>query len=403
MKNKNGLLWTLIFALLLTGAGYFGLNASAPKAQDGLTALEGSAESIPADAVVDEYDAEEAANAAQAQVEADYARLVDGLDAYPADSVVLRVGGQEYTWDQYYYILSSYLSSLLYQVGYLPESFDVDVGGMTMDEYLRDMVNRYFCVCAALDERGGEAADKEAVEAEIAANWDALCEQNGGEEGMIPLLKDNFMTKNSFTYFNRNQLYGLALQDSLYGIGGADLTDEQLVAWAEEDGLVRCKHILLLTNGEDMTDADKAAALSSMEAYLEDLKALEGDNEALEAKFDELMNEVSEDTGLVLNPDGYIFGRGEMVQPFEEAAFVLEDYQLSDVVETDYGYHILLRLPMEKGIVADVDQSTYELIELQQVVAEDLFAHQVEEWEADYTPEVTAEFADLTVDGLLNR
>lgn len=383
MKNNHGLLWTLIFALVLTGVGYAGMRSSASM-------------NAPAEEVYDPY-AE-----MQAQFDADYARLVAGLDAYPADSAVLRVGTQEYTWDEYYYILSNYMGSILYQVGYLPETFDIDVGGVTMDEYIRNMTEQYFCVCAALDERGGAVADKAVVEQQIADSWVTLCEQNGGEEAVAELLKENFMTKGSYTYFNRNQLYGLALQDSLYGMSGADLTDEQLAAWAKEQGQVRCKHILLLTNGEDMTDADKAAALGKMEGWLEELNALVEDPAALEAEFDELMNEFSEDTGLILNPDGYVFGRGEMVQPFEEAAFALGDYQISGVVETDYGYHILLRLPMQKGIVAEFDQSTYQPIELQEIVAEDLFQAQMGEWITEYTPEYTEGFADFTIDGLFN-
>ena len=41
-------------------------------------------------------------------------------------------------------------------------------------------------------------------------------------------------------------------------------------------------------------------------------------------------------------PGGYTFGRGEMLVAFENAAFSLEKGEMSDVVESENGYHIIL-------------------------------------------------------------
>ena len=69
--------------------------------------------------------------------------------------------------------------------------------------------------------------------------------------------------------------------------------------------------------------------------------------------FDQLMNEHSEDTGLAANPEGYTTSRGEMVAPFENAALALKDGEISDVVESEFGYHIILRLPLDPADYRD--------------------------------------------------
>ena len=108
------------------------------------------------------------------------------------------------------------------------------------------------------------------------------------------------------------------------------------------ENFVCAKHVLIskinLDTYEDLPEAEKKKAKQTAELVLK--KAKGG------ADFDKLIAEYGEDPGTEHNPDGYVFTYDEMVPEFEEAAFALEENEISGIVETDYGYHIIKKLPL---------------------------------------------------------
>ena len=116
---------------------------------------------------------------------------------------------------------------------------------------------------------------------------------------------------------------------------------------------VRASHILIMTKDKD--EAGKAAAKAKIDDILKQAK--EG------ADFAVLAKEHSEDPGSKDKGGEYTFGRGRMVPEFEKAAFSLEVGGISDVVETQYGYHIIKLSEKMPGGVTPFEEAKEGIVE----------------------------------------
>jgi peptidyl-prolyl cis-trans isomerase D len=104
----------------------------------------------------------------------------------------------------------------------------------------------------------------------------------------------------------------------------------------------RASHILI-NAAKDAKDSDRQAAKAKAEALLAEARKNV-------AGFAELARKNSQDTGSAANGgDLDFFGRGAMVKPFEDATWTLKKGELSGVVESDFGYHIILLTDVRGG------------------------------------------------------
>lgn len=153
----------------------------------------------------------------------------------------------------------------------------------------------------------------------------------GGEQAFLDALKANELDIAHVRKSLDEQIRINAFLDATLSKEIAVAPEDVAKAYAE-DTSASVRHVLLLTQGK--TDAEKAAARTKMEEILAKAKAGED--------FAGLAKQYSEDPGSKDNGGLYEnFGRGTMVQPFEEAAFTIPVGQVSGIVETPYGYHIL--------------------------------------------------------------
>ena len=99
-------------------------------------------------------------------------------------------------------------------------------------------------------------------------------------------------------------------------------------------GLIKTAHILLRLN-QQATDAERQKTRQRIDSIYNALK--QG------ADFAELAQKVSQDPGSARQGGELPFVyRGQLVKEFEDAAFALKDGEMSPVVESPYGYHIIL-------------------------------------------------------------
>jgi peptidyl-prolyl cis-trans isomerase D len=106
------------------------------------------------------------------------------------------------------------------------------------------------------------------------------------------------------------------------------------VAHYKTDAQVRASHILI-TVAKNASDADRAKAKAKAEQVLAQVRAHPD-------QFAELAKQNSQDPGSAdKGGDLGWFGRGQMVKPFEDAAFGQKPDQISDLVQSDFGYHII--------------------------------------------------------------
>ena len=103
----------------------------------------------------------------------------------------------------------------------------------------------------------------------------------------------------------------------------------------------RVRHILI-NAAKDAAPDVKHKAKARAEALLAEVRQAP-------ASFAEVAKKNSDDPGSAANGgDLDFFGRGAMVKPFEDAAFAMKPGETSNVIETDFGYHVL-RLEAVRG------------------------------------------------------
>lgn len=293
--------------------------------------------------------------------------IFQDITGIPQDQIVVTVGSADVPAELYFYwvcyvcssleynILSDYSNYGMYGSCIDRETMTVDwsgeYAGIPLMEYAltqaEDTMKYYMSIEELAAELDAGLTTNNLVDME--ATFQQAVEEMGGKEAflsylqMLGISRDTFDRLSASSYLYINLLDLVFREDSQLYLSDEDYSNHATYA----------DHILIAT--QDMKTGEALLPTQTVEKYqlAEDLLEQILAAEDPEAKFAELADEYSDDPGREENPTGYIYTAGSMVEEFEMAASQLSPGEFSEVVQSDYGFHIILRRDLAAELKAD--------------------------------------------------
>lgn len=212
-----------------------------------------------------------------------------------------------------------------YESVYGTEIWSTNVDGVTLEQNVKDIalaqIARIKTMNLMAERYQVELSKEEKAQVENAANayYGSLNDVEIEKMGISKKTIGNLYTE-------------FALAEKVYQYTIKDINPE---ISDDEARTITVQHILIKTYALDGTGRKvEYTEQAKQEAYAEACDVLRLAEEGED--FDELIRRYSED-----DRSTYSFGKGEMDEAFESAAFNLGKDEISDVVETEFGYHII--------------------------------------------------------------
>jgi parvulin-like peptidyl-prolyl isomerase len=279
------------------------------------------------------------------------------------DTVILTVGDREFKGLEYSYYFNSNKRSYDDGDDSYWDGHEDEVGSLK-DVVLRDL--KEISAVDALAKKNNISLTQEEKD-QITEDIENTAKTYGDSDLYDKYLLSMDMNRTILQKLQEDYLVQNKLLVALYG--------DELLPQIDMSKVLHAKHILIKYTDEEAEthEEELAKATEVME------KAKAGED------FDELIAEYNEDPGMITNPDGYYFVEGEMVDEFYEGTLNLKENEISEPIATDYGYHVILRLPVEEDYV-----NQYLLDNIRSLLSDE----QLQE----YSDLVTAEVENLSIE-----
>lgn len=267
-----------------------------------------------------------------------------------ANKVVATAGELEITYDALYYITMTRIHELKRVHG--EDVLSDPVKQEELKAFVRAQLFSKAEALLLLAEEYGISITSGEIGAEVQADMEAILANektfNNDRDAYIASLNAEYLTDRYIrTYLAVEEYLPIALVQEMLERGDIDDSDEAARNLINGNDFLRTVHVFIDKNDgiytpeEDLAHAnqlrDKIAAQPDAAGRYKEMRLAIGG---------QYNKDMSDTTG-----DGYYFARGEMTAEYEEAAFVLEEYGVSPVVETADGYYIIMRMPKDAAYI----------------------------------------------------
>ncbi len=254
------------------------------------------------------------------------------LESYGMTAVT--VGENKVTYDIYRSLYLNYRDELKYSFttdGVLAEK---ELDSEIRTRVLNDLRYMYSIISLA-GEHGLSLTSKDVltVAQTYIAEMKAYCEES--EISFEATLEKGYMTEQAFEFFQRVMALEDVLYTTLVSEGVIESEDEKILEILRSDELIRIKSVFVENDKGENVETNRAIAYKVIEKF-------NGGED-----FNTLIGQYSEE---IPGGEAYIF-RGERESVFENAAFALENGEISDVVESENGFYIILRIKKDEEYI----------------------------------------------------
>lgn len=293
---------------------------------------------------------------------------------------VVTLGDVKITQPVFHYLMEGNRSNLLQYVEGLssdPEMWNTYevVEGKNLITWVRENVREDMIGMAVYTKKAEEMGISLTAEEKqtINKNKSTVIDNIGGRTTFKQMLHEMGTDEKAYDTYLETQALSTKVNNS---IAEGIAVDDAALREIFDKEYIGAQHILIKTvddNGAALPQDQITAARTKAEDILKRANAGED--------FYTLMKEFSEDKQEGSDPEEYyLFKAGEMVEEFETAAFALKENEISEIVTTEFGYHIIKRINVtddEKYFneIKDTIKSNYLSGEIQK---------QYEEWKAGY-------------------